>query len=88
MAGWIKDDSENELEQAGDKYKWRLPKNEDQHQQETVAPGDLLIKPEDLDNVPRKTPSGLKGIQTGSQEWSYQSQPDSTWTVTDSAPED
>jgi len=88
MAGWTKDDSENELEQAGDKWEWRVPQNKDEHQQETVAPGDLLIKPEDLDAVPRKTPSGLKGIQTGEQEWSYQSQPDSTWTVTDSAPID
>jgi len=88
MAGWTKDDSENELEQAGDKYEWRLPKNEDQHQQETTAPGDLLIKPEDFDAVPRKTPSGFPGVQTSEQEWSYQSQPDSTWTVTDSAPID
>ena len=79
--GWTIDETEKVLNADGDKYEWRLPNNESQHVQETTAPGDLLIKAEDMTDVPRKVPSGEKGVQTSEQEWSFHNQPSSSWTV-------
>lgn len=64
----------------GDKYEWRLPANEDQHGEQTVAPGDLRIKPKDLSLIPTKAPK-RSGVQWGADGWDFENQPDSSWYV-------
>ncbi len=64
----------------GDKYEWRLPSNEDQHGEQTTAPGDLLIRPQDLALVPTKSPE-RSGIQWGSDGWDFENAPDHSWYV-------
>jgi hypothetical protein len=63
-----------------EKYKWRLPANDQQHVEETVAPGDLQIKPRDISLVPTNAPK-QSGVQSGWSDWSYESVPDSSWYV-------
>ena len=63
-----------------DKYEWRLPSNEDQHVEQTVDPGDLLIKPEDIDLQPTLSPE-RSGIQHGQDDWDFQNVPDSNWYI-------
>jgi len=63
-----------------DKYEWRIPNNEDQHGEQTVAPGDLAVKPKDLTLVPTKPPA-RSGIQHGTEDWNYTSIPDMNWYV-------
>jgi hypothetical protein len=69
-----------------DKYEWRLPNNEEQHMEQTVAPGDLMIKPKDMTLVPTKSPT-RSGIQHGLDDWNFTSVPDTDWyirgTITD-----
>ncbi len=55
-----------------EKYEWKLPENEAQHQQETVAPGDLRLKPKDVSLVPTNAPK-QSGIQSGQAFWTVQS---------------
>lgn len=62
---WVKDEDAPGKE---DKYEWRLPENGDQHGEQTVAPGDLLIKPKDLRLVPTIAPK-RSGVQHG--QWDY-----------------
>jgi hypothetical protein len=61
-----------------DKYEWRLPNNGDQHGEQTVAPGDLLIKPSQLELVPTKSPK-RSGIQHGQDDWNFNTVPDTSW---------
>jgi len=63
----------------GDKYNWRLPVKDEQ-QEQTVAPGDLLIRPEDMTLKPTLSPT-QSGIQWGQDAWTYSSVPDQTWYV-------
>lgn len=63
-----------------DKYEWRLPNNEDQHIEQTVAPGDLMIKPEDVDLIVTLAPK-KSGIQHGQVDWSYDNILDSSWYI-------
>lgn len=72
-----------------DKYEWRSPSNENQHAQETVAPGDLRIKPKDLSLNPTISPE-RSGIQYGQDTWNFTSEnvPDQTWYIFGSIPED
>lgn len=51
-----------------DRYEWRVPENADQHQSQTVTPGQLLIKPEDIDLIPTLSPK-QSGIQHGIDDW-------------------
>jgi hypothetical protein len=69
----------------GDKYEWRLPNNEDQHGEQTTAPGDLLIRPGDLELIPTISPK-RSGVQHGADDWNYSNAPDSTWYVWGSIP--
>ncbi|MCI0558708.1 MAG: hypothetical protein MN733_09450 [Nitrososphaera sp.] len=62
---WSKDEDAPGKE---DKYEWRLPENGDQHGEQTVAPGDLLIKPGDLNLIPTISPK-RSGIQHGLDDW-------------------
>lgn len=73
---WTVEDPISNLE----KYEWRVPENEDQHGEQTVAPGDLLIKPGDLNLIPTKSPT-RSGIQHGQDDWNYTSVPDTSWYV-------
>ena len=63
-----------------DQYEWRLPNNEDQHGEQTVAPGDLMIKPKDLALVPTNAPT-RSGVQHGQHDWNFTNAPDSNWYV-------
>lgn len=64
----------------GDRYNWRIPSNEDQHIEQTVAPGDLMIRPEDIALNPTLSPE-RSGIQHGADDWNFENEPDSTWYV-------
>jgi hypothetical protein len=63
-----------------DTYEWRLPSNEDQHGEQTVGPGDLLIKPSKLALVPTNSPK-REGVQHGQVDWTYTNIPDNRWYV-------
>lgn len=69
-----------DLPDKGEVYEWRLPANEQQHVEQTVAPGDLQIKPKDISLVPSNAPT-QGSIQSGWSDWTYESQPDSSWYV-------
>jgi hypothetical protein len=63
-----------------DEYEWRSPNNEDQYAEQTTAPGDLRIKPEDLALKPTNSPK-LSGIQWGADAWTVTNIPDPDWYV-------
>lgn len=67
-----------EIIDQSEKYDWHLPNNEDQHSEQTVAPGDLMVKPEDLDLVATLAPK-QSGVQHGVNDWTYENAPDSEW---------
>ena len=73
---WTVEDPINKLEQ----YEWRVPNNEDQHGEQTTAPGDLLIKPSQLELVPTNSPK-RSGVQHGADDWNFTSVPDTNWYV-------
>jgi hypothetical protein len=63
-----------------DKYEWKSPSDNTQHEEQTVAPGDLMIKPKDLALVPTNAPK-RSGIQWGQDAWNYTNAPDQSWYV-------
>lgn len=63
-----------------DRYEWRLPENGEQHQEQTVTPGQLLIKPSQITLRPTLSPK-QSGIQHGLDDWSYDVAPTSAWYV-------
>jgi hypothetical protein len=63
-----------------DKFEWRLPFNRDEHGEQTVAPGDLLIKPSQLELKPTMSPK-RSGIQHGQDDWTYANAPDPGWYI-------
>lgn len=72
-------DTDADAPSKEDKYEWRLPENGDQHGEQTVAPGDLLIKPGDLNLIPTIHPK-RSGIQHGQDDWTFSSFVDEgTW---------
>jgi len=64
---------EDELSKT-DKYEWHLPESDQQHVKDTVAPGDLMIKPKDISLKPTKSPE-RSGIQHGMDTWNFTSYP-------------
>lgn len=71
-----------------DKYEWKAGENdEDQIMTDTVAPGDLNLRPEDIDLAPTLAPATI-GIHSGVWEWSYQNSPDDQWYIRGSIVED
>jgi hypothetical protein len=69
----------NKPEKSED-YEWRLPANDQEHVEQTVAPGDLLIKPEDISLKPTNSPK-QSGIQHGLDDWTVESGIDSSWYI-------
>lgn len=63
-----------------EKYDWHLPNNDQEHVEQTVAPGDLMIKPKDISLKPTNPPK-RSGIQHGVNDWDYQNQPSTSWYV-------
>ena len=63
-----------------DTYEWRSPNNEDQHAEQTTAPGELMIKPSDLALIPTNSPK-RSGIQWGQDAWNYTNAPDQNWYI-------
>jgi len=64
-----------------DKYEWHLPLRDQQHVKDTVAPGDLMIKPKDFNLIPTKAPK-RSGIQHGENTWDFTSTPSATgWYI-------
>jgi len=59
---------------------WRVPKNDLEHAEETVPPGDLMIDPQKLELVPTLAPTE-SGIQHGQWHWSDENQPSDTWYI-------
>ncbi len=77
VTGWTAEEAPSEV----DKYVWHLPNNGEQHQAQTVAPGDLLIKPKDMTLVPTNAPS-RSGLQHGQNDWNFDGNiPDTEWYV-------
>ncbi len=76
MAGWTPVDGPAK----DDQYEWRLPNNDQQHVEQTVAPGDLLIKPKDITLKPTLSPE-RSGVQHGADDWSFDNSPDPNWYV-------
>ena len=64
----------------GDEYNWHLPNNDQQHVEQTVGPGDLMIKPEDISLKPTLSPE-RSGIQWGQDAWTFDNAPDPNWYV-------
>lgn len=65
----------------GDRYNWHLPLADQQHIKDTVAPGDLLIKPRDISLKPTKSPE-RSGVQHGQDTWNFTSTPSTAgWYV-------
>ncbi len=64
----------------GDEYNWKSPSGNTQHEEQTVAPGDLMIKPEDLSLKPTLSPE-QSGIQWGQDAWNFTNAPDQNWYV-------
>ena len=63
-----------------DKYEWTFPSDRDQHGEQTTAPGDLIVKPKDLDLVPTLSPK-RSGIQHGADDWNYTDIPNQNWYI-------
>ena len=63
-----------------EKYEWRLPDIDQEHVQETVAPGDLRIKPKDISLIPTNAPK-QSGIQSGQDFWKLQVGVTSSWYI-------
>ncbi len=61
-------------------YEWRLPENDQQHVEHTVAPGDLMIKPKDISLKPTTAPK-QSGIQSGLSDWTLEQGVTSDWYV-------
>lgn len=67
----------------GSEHDWRLPVKDEQ-QEQTVAPGDLMIRPEDMTLQPTLPPART-GIQHGNQDWNFQNEPDNEgWYISGS----
>jgi hypothetical protein len=64
----------------GEKYEWRFPANQQQHVEETTAPGDLAIKPKDISLKPTNPPK-KSGVQSGLSDWTIESGAVSDWYV-------
>jgi hypothetical protein len=73
--------------QKSEIYEWRLPANDQEHVEQTVAPGDLLIKPEDISLIPTNSPK-RSGIQHGLDDWDIEQGQASDWYVLGSIAED
>lgn len=70
---------DSETPDKADKFEWRLPSNDQQHVAQTIVPGQLLIKPEDITLIPTKSPK-RSGIQHGADDWNYDTlTDDGTW---------
>ncbi len=63
-----------------DKYEWKAPSGTTQHEQQTTAPGDLMIKPKDLSLKPTLSPE-RSGIQHGQDDWTFTNTPDPSWYI-------
>jgi hypothetical protein len=63
-----------------EQYDWHFPDNDQEHVEHTSAPGDLLIKPEDISLIPTLAPEP-SGIQSGQSDWTVQSGVDTKWYV-------
>ena len=63
-----------------DKYEWKSPSSNTQHEEQTTAPGDLMIKPKDLALKPTLSPE-RSGIQWGQDGWNFDNVPDQTWYI-------
>jgi hypothetical protein len=74
---WTIDDPED---QRTEQYEWRVPENDQEHVAETVPPGDLMIKPEDITLIPTKSPT-QSGVQWGEDAWTVNSQPTAAWYI-------
>lgn len=70
-----------------EKYDWRLPANDQQHVEHTVAPGDLRIKPKDISLKPTNSPK-QSGVQSGLDDWTIESGIDTTWYIRGQITED
>ena len=63
-----------------EQYEWRLPANDQEHVEQTTAPGDLLIKPKDISLKPTASPK-RSGVQHGADDWNFTSIPDTNWYI-------
>ena len=64
-----------------DKYEWHAPLADKQHAKDTVAPGDLMIKPQDITLKPTKSPE-RSGVQHGQDTWDFTATPSASgWYV-------
>lgn len=63
-----------------EKYEWRVPEIDQEHVEETTAPGDLKIKPKDISLIPTNSPK-QSGIQSGQSDWSFDSGVDPDWYI-------
>lgn len=72
----------------GDKYSWHSPTGGSEHEEQTVSPSDLAIKPKDFTLKPTLQPE-RSGIQWGSAGWDFASEntPDQSWYI-QTTPED
>lgn len=70
----------DDIPDKGDKYEWRLPNNDKEHMEQTIAPGDLLIKPQDMDVILTNSPK-QEGLQHGADAWTFSNVPDTSWYV-------
>ena len=61
-------------------YEWQIPNEGQQDVEQTIPPGDLLIKPRDVDSVPTLSPK-RSGIQHGADDWNFTNEPDSDWYI-------
>jgi hypothetical protein len=75
---WEIDDSTPRKDE--EEYEWRAPGNDQEHVEETTAPGDLNIRPGDIELKPTLAPT-QSGVQSGESDWTFTSQPDSNWYV-------
>jgi len=64
----------------GEKYSWRVPNADSEHFEQTVAPGELQVKPEDFDAIPTIAPE-RSGAQHGQDDWNYENAPDPSWDI-------
>lgn len=64
-----------------DKYSWHMPLRDQQHVKDTVAPGDLSLKPSQIQLKPTKAPT-RSGIQHGQDMWDFTATPSSAgWYI-------
>jgi len=61
-----------------EEYEWHAPGNDQEHVEETTAPGDLNIKPEEIALTATLAPART-GVQHGLSDWNYTTQPDPSW---------